>query len=72
MEKKLLNAQKKNFSDQISRITELRNELFPNNTLQERTVNFSEFYCEYGYNIMDILKKNIRPLNRRFSVIEIS
>ena len=72
MEKKLLNAQKKNFSDQISRITELRNELFPNNTLQERTVNFSKFYCEYGYNIMDILKKNIRPLNRRFSVIEIS
>ena len=72
LEKKLLNAQKKKFSNQISRITELRKELFPNNTLQERKVNFSEYYCEYGYKIIDILKENIKPLNKKFSVIEIS
>ena len=72
LEKKLLNAQKKKFSDEISRITELRKELFPNDTLQERTANFSEYYCEYGYKIIDIFKKNIKPLNKRFSVIEIS
>ena len=40
-------------------------------TLQERRINFSEFYCEYGYNIIEKLKKNINPLNMSFSVIVI-
>jgi uncharacterized protein YllA (UPF0747 family) len=71
LEKRLLSAQKKKFSDHLSRIIELKKELFPFETLQERRINFSEFYCEYGYNIIEILKKNINPLNMRFSVIEI-
>ena len=71
LEKKLLSAQKKKFSEKILRIVELRNELFPKNSLQERNTNFSEFYCEYGNKIFDLLHSNIKPLNNRFLVIEI-
>jgi bacillithiol biosynthesis cysteine-adding enzyme BshC len=71
LEKRLLSAQKKKFSDHLSRIIELKKELFPFETLQERRINFSEFYCEYGYNIIERLKKNINPLNMSFSVIVI-
>ena len=72
LEKRLLSAQKKKFSEQLIKINELKDELFPNNTLQERFVNFSEFYCEYGPSIIDILMKDIKPLNNKFLVIEIS
>ena len=72
LEKRLLSAQKKKFSEQLIKINELKDELFPNNTLQERFVNFSEFYCEYGPSIIDILMKDINPLNNKFLVIEIS
>jgi len=71
LEKRLLSAQKKKFSDHLSRIIELKKELFPFETLQERRINFSEFYCEYGYNIIERLKKDINPLNMSFSVIVI-
>ena len=67
----MLSAQKKKFSEKILRIVELRNELFPKNSLQERNTNFSEFYCEYGNKIIDLLHNNIKPLNNRFLVIEI-
>ena len=33
---------------------------------------YPEYYCEYGYKIIDILKENIKPLNKKFSVIQIS
>ena len=71
LEKKLLSAQKKKFSEKILRIVELRNELFPKNSIQERNTNFSEFYCEYGNKIFDLLHSNIKALNNRFLVIEI-
>ena len=45
--------------------------LFPNEKLQERSVNFSEFYVNEGANLIDILKNNLDPLNQKFSIIEI-
>ena len=48
LEQRLLKAQKRTLSDQVLRMTDLQNELFPNGSLQERNANFSEFYLEYG------------------------
>ena len=69
LEKRLLKAQKKALSDQVSRMTELQNELFPNCSLQERKTNFSEFYLEYGNRLIPNLIESLKPLHQEFSII---
>ena len=54
----------------IKRI-EIRKKLFPKEKLQERSVNFSEFYVNEGANLIDTVKNNLDPLNQKFSIIEI-
>lgn len=69
LEKRLLKAQKRKLQDQVSRMTELQNELFPNQSLQERNTNFSQFYLEYGEELIPQLIKNLNPLNSEFLIL---
>ena len=69
LEKRLLKAQKRKLFDILHRITDLQNELFPNQSLQERQTNFSEFYLEYGENLIPTLIKQLKPLDNTFDVI---
>ena len=69
LEKRLLKAQKKKHSDELERITDLQNELFPNKSLQERQTNFSEFYLENGNNLIQKLIMQLKPLENKFDVI---
>ena len=71
LEKRLLKAQKKKLADQISRCTELQEQLFPGQSLQERNTNFSELYLEYGDELISELMKALEPLNGEFSIITI-
>lgn len=71
LEKRLLKAQKKKLADHVSRITEIQNELFPNQNLQERVCNFSEFYLEYGDQLIPILINNLEPLQGEFLVLSL-
>lgn len=71
LEKRLLKAQKKALSDQVSRMTELQSQLFPNESLQERNANFSEFYLEYGEQLIDSLIQSLEPLKNKFLVLTI-
>ena len=71
LEKRLLKAQKNALEDQVFRMTELQNELFPNNGLQERNTNFSEFYLEYGNQLIPQLIKQLNPLNLEFSIVNL-
>ena len=43
LEKRLLKAQRKKLQDEVVRATDIKNDLFPNNKLQERTAHFSSF-----------------------------
>lgn len=70
LEKRLLKAQKRKLSDVVNRITLLQNELFPNQSLEERTRNFSEMYLKLGDDFIPMLVKSIHPLQLEFSVIE--
>ncbi len=70
LEKRLLKAQKRKLSDTVDRITSLQNELFPNQSLQERNQNFSEFYEVLGRDLIPMLLKNTDPLKFEFTVIE--
>ena len=69
LEKRLLKAQKRKLQDQVSRMTELHEELFPNNSLQERTTNFSQFYLEYGEELIPQLIENLKPLSSEFLIL---
>lgn len=71
LEKRLLKAQKRNLSDELDRVKNIQNQLFPNQSLQERHLNFSEFYLEYGEGLFDVLKENLKPLDGDFMVVEL-
>lgn len=69
LEKRLLKAQKRKLQDQLQRVTDLQCELFPNNSLQERQANFSEFYLEKGEQLIPLLIQKLKPLEHNFDII---
>lgn len=69
LEKRLLKAEKRVHQEQLNRIISLQNELFPNQSLQERKINFSEFYVEFGAELIEILLKELKPLENEFKVV---
>lgn len=69
LEKRLLKAQKRNYSAELNRICELQNELFPKQGLQERNLNFSEFYLEFGAELIETLFKKLHPLEQQFEIV---
>lgn len=72
LEKRLLKAQKKKLEDQVKRMTDIQNQLFPNKSLQERNLNFSELYLEYGNALVPCLMQALRPLAGDFTVIRMA
>lgn len=71
LEKRLLKAQKRKLHNQLQRVIDLQCELFPNNSLQERQTNFSEFYLEKGVELVPLLVENLKPLEMNFNIITI-
>ncbi|MGI9545890.1 MAG: bacillithiol biosynthesis cysteine-adding enzyme BshC [Flavobacteriaceae bacterium] len=71
LEKRLLKAQKRKLKDQVIRMTELQNQLFPNESLQERILNFSELYLEFGPELIPRLMDALKPLKLEFTVIKL-
>ncbi|MGA8852912.1 MAG: bacillithiol biosynthesis BshC, partial [Christiangramia sp.] len=69
LEKRLLKAQKRKLKDEVERIAELQNDLFPNRSLQERQTNFSEFYAEYGDELIEGLMEELDPLESNFKIL---
>lgn len=69
-EKKMLRAEKRKMETKLSKITKLRSQLFPNNSLQERVDNFMDYYLNYGVDFIEILKQNIKPFEQNFLIIE--
>lgn len=69
LEKRLLKAEKRVHQEHLNRIISLQNELFPNQSLQERKVNFAEFYVEFGEELIEKLVKELKPLEQEFKVV---
>jgi bacillithiol biosynthesis cysteine-adding enzyme BshC len=70
LEKRLLKAQKRKLEDIVTRIQILQNQLFPNQSLEERTRNFSEMYLELGTGLIPMLLNSLDPLKLEFTVLE--
>lgn len=69
LEKRLLKAQKRKYAQEISRVTRIKNEIFPKENLQERISNFSEYYLAYGSSLIESLSKETSPLDGAFKII---
>ena len=71
LEKRLLKAQKRKLNSEIDRITEIQNQLFPGQSLQERNLNFSELYLEFGDQLIQQLVLNLQPLKGEFLILNL-
>ena len=69
IEQKMLRAEKRKMQTQLLRIEKMKKVLFPNNSLQERVENFTEYYLEYGASFFDIILQGMEPLAMTFLVI---
>jgi len=71
LEKRLLQAQKRKLKDQLDRLVVLYESLFPGEGLQERQLNFSDFYLETNGTLIPDLIASFEPLRFEFSWIEL-
>ncbi|MDA0984308.1 MAG: bacillithiol biosynthesis cysteine-adding enzyme BshC [Bacteroidetes bacterium] len=70
LERRLLKAQKRVLKDEVERLVYLHEQLFPNDSLQERTLNFTTFYIDLGKDFIPELIDALDPLNPDFVLLE--
>ena len=66
---KLHRIEKQKHQNAIYKISQVKDKLFPNNILQERYDSFIPFYLKYGDIFFDLLKKELKPLEHKFTLI---
>jgi len=69
LEKKMLRAEKRKFSDVQRQVEKIKSALFPNNGLQERVENFSLFYAKWGRSFIEDLYSHSPALEQEFTVL---
>ncbi len=69
IEAKMLRAAKAKLETQTNQLRKLKEKLFPNNKLQERSENFSQYYLAYGQRWFDEVYEAINPLEQTLTVI---
>lgn len=70
LEQRLIRSEKKKNETSMQQIQKLKDNLFPNNGLQERYDNFLGFYSRYGDVFLETLKENLDVLDKKMLVIE--
>jgi bacillithiol biosynthesis cysteine-adding enzyme BshC len=70
LEKKMVRAEKKKFSDQENQLSKLFSSLFPNDSLQERTDNFMLLYSKWGKDFLKVIYENSLSLEQEFCIVE--
>jgi len=65
----LLKNEKKKHQQSLHQISQLKTKLFPNNGLQERHDNFIPFYLKHGENFIEILLRELKPLDVKFVIL---
>jgi bacillithiol biosynthesis cysteine-adding enzyme BshC len=69
LETKLVKAEKRNYETRLLQIETIKQEIFPKNSLQERSENFGLFYVKWGQVFIDELIRNFEPLDFKFTVL---
>jgi len=71
LEKKMLRAEKRKYTEDQNNIHQIKSALFPLNGLQERIENFMPYYSRMGAEFFDLIYKNSLALEQEFGVIEL-
>jgi bacillithiol biosynthesis cysteine-adding enzyme BshC len=71
LEKKMLRAERNKFDASKRQIAAIKSDLFPNNSLQERLYNFSNFYSVMGKSFLDLIYKASPALEMQFTIVVI-
>jgi bacillithiol biosynthesis cysteine-adding enzyme BshC len=69
LEKKMLRAEKRKYDAQQRQLTKLKQQLFPNNNLQERVDNFAFYYAKYGKEWLLKLYEASCTLEQQFCIL---
>ncbi len=69
LEKKMLRAEKRKFTDQQRQIHTIKENLFPGNGLQERRENLSYYYAKWGREFINKLYEHSLGLEQEFVVV---
>jgi bacillithiol biosynthesis cysteine-adding enzyme BshC len=69
LEKKLIKAEKRNYATRLEQLAVVKAELFPKDSLQERTENFGLMYVRWGQMFIDELIRHFEPLDFEFTVL---
>lgn len=69
LEKKMLRAEKRKYAENEYRIQVLREQLFPNNGLQERIENMAVFYARWGKSWLDSIYQHSQPIASKFAMV---
>ena len=72
LEKKMIRAEKRKFSEQQLQVGKLRETLFPKNGLQERKENISGFYAKWGKTFIEELYRSSLTLEQKFTILTAS
>ncbi len=70
LEKKMLRAEKRKFSDTQNQLRKIFSSLFPDGNPQERTENFMLYYSRWGSSFIEMLYENSLALEQEFCVVE--
>ena len=70
-EKKIIREKKRECTTSLNQIDKLKEQLFPNNKLQERNDNFFQHNISNNDKLIEIIKGAIDPLSANFVVLEI-
>ncbi len=65
----MVKAEKRNYQTRLEQIDQIKAELFPKDSLQERTENFGLLYVRWGQQFIDELVKHFEPLDFKFTVL---
>lgn len=68
LKKRILKAEKQRQKQQVNSIENIYKQLFPNDNLQERYINFLEFYFEYP-NLLDLVYQEITTIIPYFKIL---
>jgi bacillithiol biosynthesis cysteine-adding enzyme BshC len=69
LEKKMLRAEKKKFEAQQRQLQKIKNQLFPNNNLQERVDNLMPYYAKWGKQFIRMIYDQSNGLEQAFGII---
>ena len=70
LEKKMMRAERRKQEVLVNKLHMVCESLMPRNGLQERNMNFTPFYLEYGDRFVDVLLENLNPFDFSFTILE--